>query len=250
MLRLSIALLFSVFLTGCAQDSADSLQASSGTGQGGSLARFTIIGDYLYTLESNALQWFKIESDGKLTQGGEQELSEGKETIFPLGDLLFLGATDGLSIFKIEAAGEPVFQSEIEHFVGCDPVVANEQFAYVTLRLESCPGLFRNNTQDVLNIYDVTDINNPTPIASYPMNDPRGLGLAGDVLFVGQGANGLVVMDVTDPLNVQTIATLSDVHANDVIVLEELLLVIGPEKIVQFNYSDPANLVKLSEIGI
>ncbi|MEL7219677.1 MAG: hypothetical protein AAGJ93_00080 [Bacteroidota bacterium] len=251
MLRIYTILFFSILLIGCAESSGDiAAEASGSTGQGGSLARFTIIGNYLYTLESDALQWFEIAADGKLTQKGELQLNEGKETIFPLDNLLFLGATDGLSIFQVEAEGEPVFQSEIEHFVGCDPVVADDEFAYVTLRLESCPGVFRNNTIDVLNIYDVTDITNPQEIASYPMNDPRGLGLAGDILFVGQGANGMVIMDVTDPLDVQTITTLEDVHVNDVIVLPEVLLVIGPEKIVQFDYSDPTNLVKLSEIGI
>lgn len=235
---------------GCSEDAA-SLGTSGGTGQGGSLARFTIIGDYLYTLELDALQWFQLAADGSLNPAGELQLSEGKETIFPLGDLLFIGATDGLSIFQIDANGAPTLQSEIAHFVGCDPVVANDRYAYVTLRLESCPGLFRSgNTIDVLNIYDVTDIENPNNIASYPMNDPRGLGLAGETLFLGEGANGLKVLDVSDPFNVFAISQLTDVHANDVIVLAETLLVIGPEKIVQYDYSDLNALLKLSEIGI
>lgn len=233
----------------CTQESDLAFNSSSTTGQGGSLARFTIVGDYLYTLELDALQWFAIEENGSLEAKGTVTLSQGQETIFPLGNLLFLGAASGLSIFEISSTGEPVYQSEVQHVLACDPVVANDQYAFVTLRLESCAGIFRpGNTQDVLNIYDVQDIENPTPVASYLMNDPRGLGLAGEILFLCEGENGLKVLDVSDVQNVTTISQKTDIHANDVIVLHDKLLVIGPEKVIQYDYSNPENLVKISEI--
>lgn len=235
----------------CSNDSAATLNSSSSTGQGGSLARFTVVGDYLYTLEVTTLKWFKAEENGGLTPQGEVSLNEGQETIFPLDNLLFLGSTSGMSIYEISSTGEPVFRSQIDHVVGCDPVVANDEFAFVTLRIQSCAGLFRPlATEDVLNIYNVQDIQNPNPVASYPMNDPRGVGLAGDVLFLCEGANGLKVLDISDVNDVSTISQLTNIHANDVIVLNDKLLVIGPEKIIQYDYSDPANLVLISEINL
>ncbi|WP_367390241.1 hypothetical protein [Lewinella sp. LCG006] len=237
-------------LLACSQDAATPL-SSSNTGQGGSLARFTVVGDFLYTLEVNTLKWFKTEENGSLTPKGEVSLNEGQETIFPLDGLLFLGSTAGLSIFEISSTGEPVFHSQVEHVVGCDPVVANEEFAFVTLRIQSCAGLFRPLvTEDVLNIYNVEDIMNPTPVASYPMNDPRGLGLAGDLLFLCEGANGLKVLDVSDVQQVNTISQLTNIHANDVIVLNDKLLVIGPEAILQYDYADPVNLQLVSTINL
>jgi len=250
-MRYLLLLLMCVQLAGCEQDAAAPVDTASSSGQGGALARFTIVGNFLYTLELDRLKWFALAADGSLTARGEQELSAGKETIFPLDDLLFEGATDGLSIFQLAADGSPTLRSEIRHFAACDPVVANERYAYVTLRLESCAGLFRPMTaEDVLNIYDVQDIQNPTPVASYPMIDPRGLGLAGNILFLCEGAAGLKVLDVTDPLAVTTIDFLANVHANDVIVLPASLLVIGPQAILQYDYTDPQRLKLLSTISL
>lgn len=221
------------------------------TGQGGSLARFTIIGDYLYTLEPRQISWYELAATGQITKKGAITLNEGKETIFPLGDLLFIGATDGLTIFKITADGTPELQAEVQHFISCDPVVANENYAFVTLRQGFCNGLFRPTVErNVLNIYDINDITNPNILASYNMTAPRGMGLAGDYLFVCEGSNGLRTLGISDPQNVELLAFKTDIHANDVIVLEDLLLVIGPDNITQFDYSDPINLIKISEITI
>ncbi|MEL7248174.1 MAG: hypothetical protein AAFO03_07135 [Bacteroidota bacterium] len=245
-----ILILFLIVGLFACEESADLATAPGGnTGQGGSLARFTIVGDYLYTLEPNQLSWFKIAVNGNLTEAGQLNLGGNKETIFPLGNLLFLGASEGMSIFQIEANGEPVFQSEVFHIVACDPVVANENYAFVTLRTESC-NLFGRETENLLNIYDVNDVTNPDILASYDMISPRGLGLAGDYLFVCEGPFGLRTLKVDDPQSVDFINFDEDIHANDVIVLPEMLLVIGPDNITQFDYSDPTDLVKISEIRI
>ena len=246
-----IFILFLVLgLLACENSSAVLATSAGGnTGQGGSLARFTIVGDYLYTLEPNQLSWYKIAANGNLVPAGQNLLAGNKETIFPLGDLLFLGASEGMSIYQIEEDGEPVFQSEVFHIVACDPVVANENYAFVTLRTESC-NFFGRETENLLNIYDVNDVTNPDIIASYDMISPRGLGLAGDYLFICEGPSGLRTLKVDNPLDVEFITLDEDIHANDVIVLPEMLLVIGPDNITQFDYSDPTDLVKISEIRI
>ncbi|MEM1216315.1 MAG: hypothetical protein AAGJ82_11550 [Bacteroidota bacterium] len=236
---------------GCAEDSAAiANESSGGSGQGGSLARFTIVGDYLYTLEPDQLRWYRIHSGGNLEPAGQEELEGNKETIFPLGDLLFLGASEGMSIYQIDATGTPVFQSEVFHIMACDPVVANEDYAFVTLRTESCVGFGRLETANLLNIYNVNDVEDPNIVASYDMISPRGLGLAGDYLFVCEGPSGLRTLRVDDPQAVEFIAFDQSIHANDVIVLPEALLVIGPDNITQFDYSDPMNLVQISEISL
>lgn len=225
---------------------------STSTGKGGSLARFTIVGNFLYTLEPNQLSWYKLAANGQATiKEGFIPLEDGKETIFPLGELLFIGATDGLSIFEITAGGEPVLKGAVQHFSSCDPVVANEHYAFVTLRQEGCNGIFVNiEDRNVLNIYNVDEISNPQIIASYDMMQPRGMGLAGDYLFLCEGDKGLRTLNISDPHNVAFLSFKTDIHANDVIVLQDLLLVIGPDNITQFDYSDPTNLIKISEIVI
>jgi hypothetical protein len=250
-MRIILSVLLLTLLSACAEDSAAVSPTSGGTGQGGSLARFTIIGNYLYTLETDQLNWFRLVSDGSLDPQGVVPLNEGKETIFPLDDLLFIGATDGMSIFQIDSVGRPNLRSEIQHFLACDPVVSDGEYAYVTLRQEGCGGFFRQGfSENVLNVYAVADIDNPNWIASYDMTAPRGLGIAGDYLFVCEGQYGLRTLDVSDPTNAQFIAFDQTIHANDVIVLPEVLIVIGPDNLTQFDYSDPTNLRKLSEIEI
>ncbi|PHI18804.1 hypothetical protein CEQ90_16245 [Lewinellaceae bacterium SD302] len=248
MLRVLILFVFFILLSCSSNDSAAPGNGNGGSGVGGSLARFTVVGDHLYTLETSKLSWFSL-ANGGMNFEGEEELFGLQETIFPLGDKLFLGADNGMTIFQIDETGKPIFQSDIAHINACDPVVANENFAYVTLRTTGC-GDFTGGEADQLNIYDVNDIENPAILASYPMSQPRGLGLAGQILFVCEGDLGLRTLDVSDPLNVEFLAFKQDIHANDVIVLEDVLLVIGPDNITQFDYSDPLNLIELSSITI
>ena len=244
-----LGLLLILCLASCEQSGDIAASDGGNTGQGGSLARFTVVGDYLYTLEPSQLRWYEIAANGDLESGGQIDLLGNQETIFPLGNLLFLGASEGMSIFQIAENGEPIFQSEVSHIVACDPVVANANYAFVTLRTESC-NLFGRDTENLLNIYDVNDITNPDIVASYNMTSPRGLGLAGDYLFVCEGPFGLRTLKVDNPTEAEFIAFDQDIHANDVIVLSDVLLVIGPDNITQFDYSDPTDLVKLSEIRI
>jgi len=57
-------------------------------------------------------------------------------------------------------------------------------------------------------------------------------------------------LDVSNVQQVTTISQLTNIHANDVIVLNDKLLVIGPEAILQYDYSDPLNLELISTISL
>ena len=86
----------------CESDSLDySADMSPESGTGGSLARFTISGNYLYTVDASSLKTFDITNENKPQLIGEQDLNWGVETIFALNDLLFLGTRTGIYIFDI-----------------------------------------------------------------------------------------------------------------------------------------------------
>ena len=253
MLRYFSILLLLTLVACEADDLSLSDVAGGSAGTGGSLARFTIVGNFLYTLETDQLEWFRLETDGSISDGGELTLAAGKETLFPFGELLFMGATDGMSIYRLADDGTPTLESEIQHFVSCDPVVANAQYAYVTLRQTGCGSLFRpGQTTDVLNIYDIGSVSqvDPFPVAQYPLDSPAGIGLRGDLLFICERENGLRVWDVSDPQNAGEISRVEGIFAQDVIVLDDLLLVIGPDNITQFDYSDPTALREVSSIRL
>lgn len=249
-MRFLLLALLAFSILHCSSDQA-ALQADGPTGTGGSLARFTVVGSHLYTLSDAHISWYELAPDGQIKVVDSLFLGSGKETLFPLGDLLFIGAIDGMSILEIDANGRPALQGRISHIVACDPVVANDSFAYVTLRLEGCtngPNVFGNADREGLFIYNVLDIENPNHISFYNLPTPIGLGLHENFLFIGLGDNGLQVMDVTNPFALQPVARLTDRAVTDVIVLSSSLVAIGPDHITQYDYSDPLNLVELSTI--
>lgn len=103
-------------------------------GQGGSLARFKIVKDYLYTVDSHNINVFNIENLNSPEKVESVHAGFDIETIFNLGDNLFLGSRSGMYIYDISSPSKPVSVSEFQHGKTCDPVVADENYAYVTLR--------------------------------------------------------------------------------------------------------------------
>ena len=127
------------------------------------------------------------------------DIEWGIETIFPYEDKLFIGARNGMHIFDNSNPSNPVQVSSFLHVRSCDPVVVQDDTAYVTLRggFEECNG-FTNQ----LDVIDISDISDPQLIASYPMDFPNGLGIDGSSLFICEGQFGLKVFDATDPLTI------------------------------------------------
>ena len=140
---------------------------NAGTGISGSTARFTIVDDYLYTVDYNSLSSYKIY-DSHVEKEQENNLGWGIETIFPYKDNLFIGSESGMFIFSLEDPASPFRLSSFEHARACDPVVANDTHAFVTLRDGSeCRGFINQ-----LDIIDISTLTNPRLVKSFPMVRP------------------------------------------------------------------------------
>ena len=135
------------------------------------------------------------------------------------------------------------------HITSCDPVVVQNNLAYVTLRGD---GFCGNN----VNRLDVIEMKNSYTkmnlIASYLMVSLHGLGIDGDVLFVCDGDAGLKVFDASNPLTIDDhpIAKFPDINAKDVIPLSDYLLMIGNGGFYLYDYSDLQNIHLLSTIPV
>ena len=217
-------------------------------GKGGSLARFAIYDNYLYTVDFSTMRLFDISTPSNPVKGNEIKMGWGIETIFPYQDKLFLGSQTGMHIYNNVNPSSPTFLSMFAHVRTCDPVVVEGDYAYVTLRGGSECGGFTNQ----LDVIDIKDLSNPTLIKSYPMKSPRGLGIDNATLFICEGEFGMKVYDATDPLkiDVNLLKNFTNIKANDVIPLGNVLLVIGDDGLYQYDYSDPKNLKLLSVIPI
>jgi len=244
-----IILALSIAAFGCQDDASTADVAASNTGVGGSLARFTIVGDFLYTIDNTTLTSFDISNPEAPNPVSSIPVGDGVETIFPLNEYLLMGTQNGMLIYEISNDGTPAFISSYQHVISCDPVVANTEYAYVTLRASDCRQA-AVGAADLLEVIDIKEISNPQVVGSYDMQAPRGLGLDGDVLFVCEGAAGIKVFSTEDPLNLQQINHLTDIHANDVIPLNGTLIVVGPESLLQLDYTDINDIKVISEISI
>lgn len=220
-------------LFACSDDISNSDFAAepSATGQGGSLARFAIRGNHLYTVDRNDLHVYDIADVSQPRKVNQLGVGVQIETIFPRQDKLFIGSQSGMFIYDIAQPTQPRFLSNYIHVVACDPVVADERYAYVTLR--SINNVCGNFT-DQLDIVDITDLSNPFLHRTYPMTHPKGLGVDGNELFVCD--DGLKVFDIS---NVDSLVQKYHfrIEANDVIPYRDHLMVIGDDGLYQYRYS-------------
>jgi hypothetical protein len=227
---------------------------ASNTGVAGSYARFIIVGDFMYVVDEQSLITFDISDAEDPVQVDKQPIGDRIETIFNFRDKLFIGSGEGLFIYAIPESGIPEQLSATSYFefeiFPCDPVVANDSFAYVTLnakrRLNNpCGGSFEVNA-NLLKIFDISDARQPRLLSEYEMFAPKGVGLDGTTLFVCDDEAGLKVFDVSDPYDLVPIAHLDFFTAFDVIPLDGLLLVVGPENVYEFDYTDLDDIKLLS----
>ncbi len=230
-------------------DVAESSTIGGGTGIGGSMARFSIVGDYLYTVDNTEMDIFSLSNPVSPELTNTVNLGWGIETIFPYQDMLFIGSNTGMFIYDNANPEAPSLLSEFQHARACDPVFVKDNYAYVTLRDGTqCEGF--NNQLDLI---DITEITNPQLEGSFPMDNPHGLSIKDNNLFVCEGRFGLKAFDISEPNTFDQRLTdhLNGIFAYDVIAVpgsENVLLVIGEDGFFQYNFDDPNNLRLLSSI--
>ncbi|UOQ67705.1 LVIVD repeat-containing protein [Hymenobacter volaticus] len=217
--------------------------APGATGKGGSLARFAILGQSLYTVDEQSLRLFDLANPAAPTPGQKIPLQFGVETIYPKDHYLFLGTQRGMYIFDAATPQSPRQVAYYQHVVSCDPVVVDDRYAYVTLRNgRSCGG-----GPNQLQVIDLTTLSQPRLAATYPMMGPQGLGVDGTQLFVCD-ADGLKVFDTTKaPSLTQTQSF--PIKVVDVIPDAGTLMAIGADGLYQYSYTG-ATLQQLSLLPI
>lgn len=247
MKKITPLILILVFFTcfSCENDSNADGSTFTDNGQGGSLARFALFQDYLYVVDDANLNVFSITNLESPVQVNTVPIGFNIETLFVYKTYLYIGSRNGMFIYDVFNPEEPTYLSDVQHFTACDPVVANETHAFVTLHSNIGCGTDVN----LLEIYDVTNVTNPVLISSRNLTRPIGIGLYGDYLFVCD--NEVKVFDVSDPENSQLVTSI-DVSAFDVIINSGILVLIGDDGLYQYSLDDTDinNIQHLSTISI
>ncbi|UOR06198.1 hypothetical protein MUN82_03665 [Hymenobacter aerilatus] len=214
-------------------NSAGTASAAPGnlTGKSGSLARFTILNQMLYTVDNQSLRLFDLRTPASPVAGAKIELAFGVETIFPYDHYLFLGTQRGMYIFDAATPQAPRQVSYYQHVVSCDPVVVDGKYAYVTLR----SGQFCGGGPNQLQVIDLTSLDKPRLAQTYPMTGPQGLGVDNGQLFVCD-SDGLKTFS-TQQTPQLTLQEHFKVKVTDVIPHAGLLLAIGADGLYQYRYT-------------
>jgi hypothetical protein len=227
------------------------MAAPTGTpvGIGGSMATFTIVNSHLYILDNSNMLTFDISNPDNPANVDILPLGWGIETIFPYKENIFVGSQNGMYIINNTEQDNPELISMYSHITSCDPVVVQDNYAYVTLRAGwDC----RSGSLNQLEVIDISNLNSPQLLKVYPMLEPFGLGIDGNALFVCEGTHGLKVFDATDKNKISDnqLLHLNNIDAFDVIPYNNTLYLIGQDGLYQFDYTDINDITMISKLEV
>ncbi len=237
---------YETLMTGSAGSNATG--TSSAAGIGGSMARFGLTGNTLVAVDNHTYYNFDLSDSNNPKLASQSPINWGIETMFLYGQYMFLGTTNGMLTYDLSDLNKPQYLSTFWHATGCDPVVVQNNRAYVTIRGGNVCGSNINR----LDVLDVSNILKPTLLRSYTMDGPYGLGISDDILFVCDGSSGLKIYNSADPLQIaeHLLAKFPNIQAYDVIPLGKSLLMIGGDGFYQYDYSDVKNIKQISLIKV
>jgi len=224
---------------------SNNASASQKTGTNGSMARFSIINNYLYTVGTSNLTTFDISQPFSPVSTSSVQVDYHVETIYPLKDKLFVGTNNGMYMYDVQSSpSNPPLLGEFTHVRGCDPVIADGDYAYVTINDSSaCLGF-----NDELQIINIKDFANSFMVKSYDLVHPAGLSKDGNNLFICDGKDGLKIYDASDVTNLQLKKQLKDAIVYDVVTENGLAIVVANDGIYQYDYSDLNNIHLISKL--
>lgn len=231
-----------VVISSCSSD-GDSATPTNSDGSGGSMAVFALKGDYLYAVDQGNLNVFSLIDSSHPSMVNTVPAGINIETLFSFGEYLYIGSRVGMYIYSIENPENPVLLSSVQHFTACDPVVANETHAFVTLHSNSDCG----NTINVLQVYDTNVFSNPVMVHQRNLVSPKGLGLYHNFLIICD--DEIKIFDIQNPTEPVLVKAIPKT-CFDLIIKDDNLFAIGENGLYryQLNQNDITNVVLQSEI--
>lgn len=217
-----------------------------GAGIGGSMARFTIMNNYLYTVTDDKLNVFNITNQADPQFTNKVPIGWNIETIYPFKDRLFIGSNTSMFIYGTQNPNAPNMLGQFTHIRSCDPVIADDKYAYVTLRTGNNCRLGTNQ----LDILNVENLSAPTLVKTYGMTNPHGLSKDGNILFICEGKGGVKIYNAENVNDLKLLKHILDIETYDVIAYNKLALVVAKDGLYQFDYSDLGNVRLLSKISV
>ncbi len=237
-------------MASCTKDSStnDSGVSTGGDsqGQGGSMAKFSISGNHLFLINETSLKVYNLDDEAQPTFVSKVNVDFGIETVFTLNEHLFIGSINGMYIYDISNPTNIKYLSFYQHITSCDPVVANDTLAFVTLNSTStCSWQNGVNRLDVL---DIRNKVNPILLDSKTLSGPKGLGLYQNYVFVCNSGDGVEIYDYSNPYSLNKVSGIYGVDAYDVIIREDRMFLVGQDGLFQYDISNVHDINIISNI--
>lgn len=256
--KIILAGLLALSVISCGSDLGSVSESAGNSTLSGSYANLLTVDSRLYMVTESQLITFDISDDKNPVELERLQLDFGVESLFHRNGLLFVGSQTTMYIYKLDNKGIPQLSSRTEYgafedFTACDPIVALDDIAYVTLstdfEVRTC-GDSRLIPVNELRVYDIIDIERPRLINSIEMIEPKGLAVDGNWLFVCEKNHGLKVFDISTQEAPVLLHHFPGFKAYDVIPVKGLLLVVGPDDLYQYDYTDMDNMSQISRIRL
>ncbi|MGZ5190551.1 MAG: LVIVD repeat-containing protein [Flavisolibacter sp.] len=234
--------------------SADGSRGNSGSaaiskspyGVGGSMSRFALAKERLYTVGEVKMDVFNITNSINPVKVNETNIGMNIETVYPFRDKLFIGSQTGMFIYNINNPDAPTKEGQFAHVRTCDPVIADDKYAYVTLRSGSACVGFTNQ----LEILNLNNISNPTLVKTYLLTNPHGLSKDGNTLFICDGRDGLKIFDASNVSDIKLINRIHVPDTYDIIAYNGNALLVAKDGLYQYDYTDLQNIKLRSKIEL
>jgi len=230
-------------------ESFDMVANSSGkstNGVNGSMSRFALYDNKLYAVLNNYMSIFDLSGEKPVKVKESIYIGWNVETIFSYEDNMFMGTPTGMIIYSVKDPLNPEYQQSITHAFGCDPVVVDNDLAYITVRSGNTCG---QNTNELI-IVNVADVKNPKFEVSFAMTNPKGLGIDANKLFLCD--DGLKIFQITNSpssLKDNLIKHVKGMEGFDLIPFNNTLMMIAEDGLYQYNYADVNNITQLSKLS-
>lgn len=216
----------------------------SKNGINGSMSRFALYDNKLYTVIRNYMSIFDLSGDEPVKAVDNIPIGWDVETLFSYKDNMFMGTPTGMLIYSVADPLKPEYMSSVTHIFGCDPVVVHNDLAYVTVHSGNMCGQEANE----LFIVDVSNVLEPKKLVTFNMTKPKGLGIDEEMLFLCD--DGLKIFNITTPEKsyLNSIKHIKGMEGYDLIAWGNVLMMIAEDGLYQYDYSNVDDIKALSVI--
>lgn len=225
--------------------------AGNSASQSGTVNRINKNGDFIYLISNRNII---VMNDNAFDTDFSSNRSpiDDMETVFPYEDHLFVGSSSSMGVFSLDDPRDPQELYTFVHATSCDPVLPHNDVAYITLRTSPNDPVCQGSINTLL-VLDIDDLTDPREIRNLDMDSPYGMSIIGNHLFIGEGANGLKIFDITNNRAPEFVSRITNIEAYDIISDPQnsnILFIAGPEGLNQFTIDEDLNLNLESTIEI